>query len=109
MSILPWRWLVLAIAPAVWFDAACAAERPVTFTNMSPEAITAITARDKQTADAQSISLLSASLTTGDTTPASVGLPEDVCVVEITISFASGQSKFLPDTDLCQTDQIAIE
>lgn len=109
MSILPLRWLALPVAAVLCIHIALAAERPVAFVNMSPEVVTIITARDKQTADALPVSLLATTLAIGETEEARVGLPDEVCVVEIVITFASGQTKILTDTDLCQTDQIAIE
>ncbi len=109
MSMLPLPWLAFTASGVVWLGAAVAAERPVAFVNMSPEAVTIITARDKQTADALPVSLLATTLAIGETEEARVGLPDEVCVVEIIITFASGATKTLSDTDLCQTDQIAVE
>jgi hypothetical protein len=109
MSTISFRGLMCCAVCALTATPAAAAERPVAFTNMSPEAITSITARDTHTPDALPMALLATQLDMGDAAQARIGLADDICVVELVITFASGQTKTLPDTDLCQTDQIAVE
>ncbi len=81
----------------------------VTFTNMSGDAINAVTAIPKGAVDAEATNLLAAPITNGEPADVSIQADDGQCVFDLNFAFASGKTLERPDTDLCQTDGIMVE
>ena len=88
---------------------ASAAPISLTFTNMSGEAITAITTTPKGEVVEAPVILLQASIAAGEPLTVTLDLAEGQCVFDMSFTFASGTVNARPDTDLCQTDGIVVE
>ena len=99
----------LAIALAFSLSSASAAPVSLTFTNMSGEAITAITTVPKGEVVETPVNLLQAPISAGEPLTVTLDLAEGQCVFDISFTFASGTVNDRPDTDLCQTDGIVVE
>ncbi len=99
--------LVMPLSASV--PAAIAAPVSLTFTNMSGEAITSITATPKGETVEAPTNLLAAPIPAGDPLAITIDLAEGQCVFDVTFAFASGTTSSRPDTDLCQTDGIVVE
>ena len=99
----------LAFTLLLPLSGAAAAPVTLTFTNMSGEAITAITATPKGEIVETPANLLSSPIAAGEPLDLTLDLAEGQCVFNVTFTFASGAVNDRPDTDLCQTDGIVVE
>ena len=97
--------LLLSLAAST----AQAADPALSITNMSGEAITALTAAPKGSPEAASQNLLTAGIAAGATASVTIPAPDDTCVFDLAFTFASGQTTRHPDTDICQSDGIVVE
>ncbi len=99
----------LAVAFVFPLSAAMATPVSLTFTNMSGEAITAITATPKGETLETPANLLGGPIAAGEPVTVTLDLAEGQCIFDVSFTFASGTVNDRPDTDLCQTDGIVVE
>ena len=99
--------VVAMLASALAMNEASASEIAIKLINKSGKALTAATATPNSGGSVQN--LLSASLANGDSALASFTSDGDSCVFALTYTFDDGATTNVPDTDLCQTDQITAE
>ena len=99
----------LAIALVFPLSVAMATPISLTFTNMSGEAIMAITAVPKGEIVETPVNLIAAPIAAGEPLSVTLDLAEGQCVFDVSFTFASGTVTGRPDTDLCQIDGIVVE
>ncbi len=98
---------LFTLAICLLSSTAQAATISLTFNNKSGQAVNVVTATPKSGGDAQS--LLPASLAAGAKSTISFASPGTACVFTLTYTLGNGKTTTVPDTDLCQTDQIIIQ
>ncbi len=99
--------ILLVSAGALFGSAAQAATITLTFNNKSGQSVSAITATPKSGRAAQS--LLPAAIPAAAKSTITFAAPEGLCLFNLSYTLANGKLTVLPDTDLCQTDQISVE
>ena len=103
------RLALVALVLVFPLPAALAAPVALTLTNMSGEAIFAITTTPKGEVVETPVNLLQAPIAAGEPLTITLDLAEGQCVFDVSFTFASGTVNARPDTDLCQTDGIVVE
>jgi hypothetical protein len=99
--------LPLIVISCFAFTPGHAAALTLKINNKSGQAINSIMATPKS--GGADISLLATAIAAGATGTANFTPPAGACVFTVKYTLASGKIITLPDTDLCQTDQIMVE
>jgi hypothetical protein len=99
--------LILVSVGLLVLNAAHAANLSISINNKSGQVLTSVVATPQNGGAATNV--ISAPLAAAKQVSANLVLPTGVCVFTLVYSLANGKVVTLPDTDLCQTDQIIVE
>jgi hypothetical protein len=92
-----------------WILPALATPHSLMLTNHAGSPIMSITAIEKTAPDTVLLFGFANELSAMETDAASIDLPEDVCVVDVTYNLASGEKIVQQNVDLCNIDGVIVE
>ncbi len=102
--------LTLVIALTILLPSICtAAPRPYNVTNRTTAAIASITATNNANPSHVLSFAFAGPVAVAETSIASIDLPTDVCLFDLTFLLANATTIIQPDVDLCNIDGFVVE